>query len=424
VRRVLALSTVLLAACASAAGPTASTFESLAACLESPSIGVLPASPTTQFLRNTFPDGHTFDARAHVNTLYPIFEYPVDVGSISGGRNACFVGGIFVGQQPRGLTWEAVKAVGGAAVRLQQAGGADVNGLQVDNLHDGINLRSNVTSDPASGDGWAFRNSYMTYIRDDCIENDDLSSGLIRDVLWDGCFVGVSADRDDSQPDQSSERIVLDHAVIRLQLMPSAEYGMDHGDLLKWSSYAPRPVIRNSVFYVEDDSAGEWPPGTVIQDSTLVWNGDGELSLNSMPGLTITTNTGVWEAARQDWLHRHGCTSFGNCDRLLNPIPPAGSSPRCRRFDATMVGTEEGDKLGGTARRDVVVGLAGGDRILGKGGRDIMCGGGGNDIVRGHARNDRLFGQAGRDVLNGGGGFDICVGGPGRDRGSACEVDT
>jgi hypothetical protein len=96
VRRALALSTVLFAGCASAAVPTAPTYESLASCLESPSIGVLPASPTTQFLRNTFPDGHTFDARAHVNTLYPIFEYPVDVGRISGGRNACFLGGTFV----------------------------------------------------------------------------------------------------------------------------------------------------------------------------------------------------------------------------------------------------------------------------------------------------------------------------------------
>jgi hypothetical protein len=167
-RRAVALFTVLLAGCASAAVFTAPAYETMAACLDRSSIGCCPPPrpPSSYGTRSRM---ITPSTRAQANTLYPNFQYPVDVGRISGGRVACFLGGVFVGRQPRGLTWEAVKAVGGVAVRLQQAGRANVNGLQVDNLRDGIDLRSAVPSNPASGDGWVFRNSYMTYIRDDCI---------------------------------------------------------------------------------------------------------------------------------------------------------------------------------------------------------------------------------------------------------------
>ena len=210
-------------------------------CLARSSIDVLPASPTKQFVRETFPDEHTFDARRHVNTLYPSVDFPVDVGSSSGGRSACFLGGIFVGQQSRDLTWEEVKDIGGGAVQLRQAGRAVVNGLQADNIEDGIALRSADPTNPNSGDGWVVKNSYMTYIRDDAIENDDLSAGKVFDVLFDGVFVGLSADQDGSQPDQSSERIVINHALIRLQQMPSAQYGVDHGDLLSGTRTRPIP---------------------------------------------------------------------------------------------------------------------------------------------------------------------------------------
>jgi hypothetical protein len=419
---LLAAGAVLLAASVAVRAFDATAEHPVDECLERSSIDVLPAAPSTQLVLDTFPDRHTFDARQQTNTLYPLFEYPIDLGRLGGGRNVCFVGGTFIGQQPRDLTWEAVKAIGGAAIRLQQAGGAVVDGLQVDNIHDGINLRSADPSDASSGDGWVLRNSYMTYIRDDCIQNDDLASGTIYDVLWDGCFVGVSAARDADQPDQSNERITLNHVLIRLQLMLSSEYGMDHGHLLKWSPEAPRVTIRNSVFLIEDDSAGEWPPGTTFDNVTLVWNpaSGSAPSLEPRPGLRITTDRRVWTAARQDWLDRHGCTAFGACANITTPIPPEKPAPRCGRLDATTWGTRGRDRLNGTARADVIAGLAGNDRILGKGAKDVICGGVGNDILQGNARNDRLRGQQGSDVLRGGPGFDVCVGGAGHDRARAC----
>jgi Ca2+-binding RTX toxin-like protein len=393
-------------------------------CLERTSVDVLPPTPSVPFVRETFPDGHTFDAREQTNQLYPVFEYPIDLGAVRGGRDACFVGGTFIGQQPRDLTWEAVKAIGGAAIRLRQDGGAVVDGLQVDNLHDGINLRSADPSDGTSGDGWVLRNSYMTYMRDDCIENDDLSSGTVRDVLFDGCFVGISADDvHDVAPDQSHERITLNHALIKLQLMPSVEYGMDHGDLLKWSPEAPRVTIRNSVFFIEDNAAGDWPEGTILENVTLVLGqAAGAPSLDPMPGLRITRDRQIWTAARQDWLDRHGCSGFGNCPNITTPIPPREPMPRCEKRSATSWGTASRDTLKGTPGPDVILGFAGKDRIFGKGAKDVICAGNGNDVVVGNIGSDRLLGQVGSDLLRGGGGFDVCIGGAGRDRANGCRA--
>jgi hypothetical protein len=299
--------------------PTAMPAE-IAACLSRPSVTVLPADHTPVFT-SSFPADHTFDARNRMDTLYPTLNYPVDVGRTSGGLNACYLGGTYIGQQSRSLTWEAVKDIGGAAVRFEHEGGALIAGIMADNQHDGIDLRANNPTNPTSGDGWRIENWYLRYIRDDAVAADDLTSGTVADVLFDGVFVGFSSARDGSQPDQSTERIVFEDVLIRLQEMPSAQYGMDHGQLFKWSSYAPRPVIRNSIFLIEDNNAGEWPPGTVLENVTLVWDpASGTApSLDPMPGLTITTDLSVWENAKQRWLGRHGCISFGNCARLLNP---------------------------------------------------------------------------------------------------------
>jgi hypothetical protein len=293
------------------------TPDQIATCLARPSVTVLPANPIAE-LTGSFPDDHTFVALDQVNTLYWAVERPVEVTT---GFRPCWVGGIYIGTQSRDETWEAVKDVGGSAVRIRNPGGAYVAGFQADNHHDAFQFRSTSPTDAAVGDGWVFEHSYVTYNRDDVIENDDLTSGTVRDVLWDGTFVGFSAARDGSQPDQSHERIVFEDVLIRLQEMPSAQYGMDHGHLLKWSPEAPRPVIRNSVFLIEDNSAGEWPPGTVLENVTLVWDpsSGSAPSLEPMPGLTITTDMSVWENAKHRWLERHGCTSFGNCARLLNP---------------------------------------------------------------------------------------------------------
>jgi hypothetical protein len=296
---------------------------SAAECLARPSIDILPANPTTQWKRGDVPDDHTFDMRAMVNTVYPSgSNIPVYTGTTNAGRNSCYVGGVFLGQLDRGLSWQEVKDIGGAAVRTYQNGDAQVDGFQVDNIEDGFQFQSRDEADPSSGNNFRFRNSWMTYIRDDCIEDDDLASGTVYDVLFDGCFVVFSAKHDGSQPPQTKETITLDHVLARQTELPFPPQGgtEGHGETLKWDSYGPMVLIKDSIFVV-DGKKPTWAPNTTFQNVTVVWTYDGSPP-PTYPGLTVTQDISVWNAAREDWLDRHGCITFGLCFRLTDPIPP------------------------------------------------------------------------------------------------------
>jgi hypothetical protein len=149
--------------------------------------------------------------------------------------------------------------------------------------------------------------------------------------LFDGCFVFLSADDVHAlAPDQSSETIVIDHAVVWHQLQTSETSPLtDTGRLFKWDPFAPTVVVRNSVFLLDDPpGAGEWPPGTVLENVTIVLKGPGTLSLNMLPGMTVTTDFSVWNNAKADWLTRHGCSEFvpgvgASCTQQAYPTPPA-----------------------------------------------------------------------------------------------------
>jgi hypothetical protein len=284
------------------------------------------------FTMGTYPDNQAFDARSYVTTNYPFNSTtPVKIGDVNAGLRPCWEGGVNLGQQSRSLTWDDVKALGGAGMQFTHAGKADINAYQADNMEDAINLRSKVPSNPAISDGWMVRNAYIIYNRDDCIEDDHLTSGSVYDVLFDGCFVGFSADDVHAvAPDQSGETIVFDHALIFLQEMPSTQSdGLNSGALLKWDPFAPRPVIRNSVFLIDKPSgAGEWPVNTTLSNVTIVLNGPGTLSLNMLPGMTVTSDISVWNNAKADWLTRHGCSAFvpgvgASCTQQANPTLPS-----------------------------------------------------------------------------------------------------
>jgi Ca2+-binding RTX toxin-like protein len=135
-----------------------------------------------------------------------------------------------------------------------------------------------------------------------------------------------------------------------------------------------------------------------------------------------------------------GCPAI---DQRGNPRPrgPAcdigsfeGSAVLCNGRVTTIVGTDHGDELTGTAGLDVIAGLSGDDAIGGLEGNDVICGGGGadtlygasgNDVLHGQGGNDRLFGHGGNDLLNGGDGQDQCDGGvnlSAGDTATACET--
>lgn len=70
-------------------------------------------------------------------------------------------------------------------------------------------------------------------------------------------------------------------------------------------------------------------------------------------------------------------------------------------------GSDEPERLIGTARDDVIEAGGGNDRVLARAGNDLVFGGAGDDLLEGEAGNDTLFGDEGNDRLMGGEGDDI-----------------
>jgi hypothetical protein len=292
---------------------------SASGCLDRPRTIRPPVSGQDQYRVDTPEEGGTYDLRGVESTAYPArTRYPLVFGKVRHGeaaspvsRHLCIVGGKVTGQQPRSLTWQQVKdRHDGDALRVLSAGWYVVDGLRADNVEDGI---------APFGDGFVGRNLYFTYIRDDCIENDAVAGGTVSDSLFDGCSMGLSARPSkgfNPRPPPPGETFRLDGVLLRLQPMPRDDEdrppdGLGNGQLFKWSRWSNRLVLRNSIFLVERVSmngvdAMRFPDRTIAKNVTLVWTGPGDYPAPVPSGVRVTKDRTVWDAARRDWLARHG----------------------------------------------------------------------------------------------------------------------
>ena len=263
------------------------------------------------------PDGRTYDMRQARIVGYPTFNrYPFLLGKADPGTSTCVVGGTIVGGQSRYLTWQTMKGrLDGDGLHFTSHGGV-IDGIRVANVEDGV---AAIAGDP---EGILIRNAYMTYIRDDCIENDWIVGLIVKDSLLDGCFFGLSQRPGLGTGPRAApvaERTLLDGVLMRLQPMPydrlqarcSAD-GLGTGGFFKWSPYSNRLVVRNSVLFAERVAARcgtpmDFPQNATFENVTLVWLGPGNYP-GKLPatGVTVTRDRQVWDTARADWRERHG----------------------------------------------------------------------------------------------------------------------
>jgi hypothetical protein len=266
------------------------------------------------------PDKITYDLRGTRITGYSAgSRYPLLFGKLRPGRGTCVVGGTVAGRQSRALTWQAMKAAfDGDGLNFKSNGGV-VEDIRIDNVEDGIGT---IGGDP---EGITIRRAYLTYIRDDCIENDAVVGLTVQDSLLDGCFFGLSqrpGARSQPQHAPPGERTLLDRVLLRIQPMPfepsqarCAADGLGTGGFFKWSPYANRLVVKDSVLLAERVAARcagpmHFPANASYQNVTLVWLGPGRYPGWLPPnGVTVTRDRRVWDQARADWLSRHGYAS-------------------------------------------------------------------------------------------------------------------
>ncbi len=235
-------------------------------------------------------------------------DYPV---SFSGtGAGACMVRGAIVGEWPDSDRW--TKWHYRAGLRFSQPG-FTVVAVHVVNQGDGIKPK-----DDGGGKAQDFeiQRSWIEHVHDDCIENDYLHKGTIRDNLLDGCYVMFSSRASSSKLDGRSNTVVLDGNVGALEPMRSVYRGPSPGTggFFKWSSKAPAVELTNNVFMARQlPNHGTLEPPTgplTCSGNVIVWLGKGAFPAEAAwrtrcPDTVVTTDAARYEAARTAWLSTH-----------------------------------------------------------------------------------------------------------------------
>ena len=262
----------------------------------------------------------TYDLRGVTSTAYPATQSPFAIGTKSPGLRTCVVGGTVLGQADDEKTWSYYHdKFNASCVRIAALEWMQVRDLRCDNVEDGIKpAESEVNANNAT---FFVSGTYLTRIRDDCLENDFTVGGILHDNLWEECNTGISerpaGDRSWATP--VDEYLVLDHMLIGLYETPHNEEGstvMGENFVVQVVPTGNRLVIRCSVFKVNSVSlngvdAMAVPAGTVIDDtacpdkpSTIVWLGGGAYPA-STGGMRVVTDVAVWDAAVKAWKAAH-----------------------------------------------------------------------------------------------------------------------
>jgi hypothetical protein len=263
--------------------------------------------------------GTTIDARSATFLASPVNTYPLNLGGEDG---VCVLGGAVLGQYDRTLSWTDSHTPNNAAISFLN-GLLTIDGARIDNVTDGIR--------PRAGDSFTIRNAWLSYIRDDCVENDHLQGGLIDDTLFDGCYVAFSARPSpaiiSSGYNGAGKVWTIQNSLIRLQPMPGPDGatpdGLGHAGFFKWhlwgdpaNSLSPKLALHGNVFMAERvgvvgaDRMGI-PPGELgdCSDNVMVWLGPGDYPATLPPAcFTVTKDPAVWDSAVADWLARHVAT--------------------------------------------------------------------------------------------------------------------
>lgn len=288
------------------------------------SIVAPPAPPADISYRPQPVDDVTFLA-SHTIWRPDLTTYPINLDGDA--SRLCWIGGTVLGSIPADMTWEGAHDLNQPCLKIVATLWMTVDGLRCDDTGDG--LRPREVSTGAQNVSMLIHDTYFTRIRDDCLENDGIIGGVLRDNLWDGCNTGISERPSDNQgtfPQPASETLTLDHMLIGLRIS-SHEAGQGENALFKWSDSANRLVIRCSIFKVDEVSLNGIDtmaiPGTLDDracpdaPTTLVWLGGGPYPGRLPPGIRVTSRIEVWNEAVDAWLCEHGLRRTGCTSAVL-----------------------------------------------------------------------------------------------------------
>jgi hypothetical protein len=214
----------------------------------------------------------TYDLRGLNHTGFPP-GYPI---VIEGTRNVV-IGGSVTGQQSRTASWAQVHDdIGGQALRMPITDYGVSYDFRADNTNDGFEMR------PQSGisnQRFLIEGAYLTWIRDDALEDDTEISGTFRDVLVDGVNNAISIGQSTKNPNAvvNVEDVIFIHAPM---VNDRAADGIGHQTLFKQAPGGRVNLTNVTVCMYENPISpgriGIRPPGE-WENVTFVlgpgWNG-------------------------------------------------------------------------------------------------------------------------------------------------------
>ncbi len=245
----------------------------------------------------------TIDARSA--TWDGEVNYPI---LVDGGRSACLSGGTVTGTWPDDTSWSDMHDV--AALRLSNA----------DSIIEDVRLRGygDAIRVVDGAEGFLVRRANLSYMRDDCIENDYAWGGTVQDSLLDGCYNAFSSRRYDGMHrtrDGSGERWLIRDSLVRLQPMPRVYKNRGrvpgHAGFFKWDEQAPQLQLVNNVFRADQDAntVGLDVPLDKLgacRNNIMVWLGEGPYPGTLPSCFTLTRDRSVWDRAVARWKAAHG----------------------------------------------------------------------------------------------------------------------
>jgi hypothetical protein len=266
--------------------------------------------------KNSFRDVGIYDATGQLFTFDSnVTQYPIDVRA----NSWCWKGGAVHRTNSEKEMWTDAKHPNNTGIYA--VGRALIDGVRFHNTHDAIRPARD------SSKFWTVRDVWVSYNRDDCIENDWFASGLVDNSLFDGCYVFLSSRNTTSG--HAPATVTIQNSLIRLQDMPGP-YGhpdpkvMGHGALFKYQSDSPKLVLKNNVFLMEEYASTKSTlhnkrasasllgfQGSKLKGCSgniIVWTGPGDFPGNipsDQSCVRVTKDRTVWDKARDQWLVNH-----------------------------------------------------------------------------------------------------------------------
>jgi hypothetical protein len=251
------------------------------------------------------------------NNSYPLRIYDSPAVSLIGGN--------FDGEVPQRSDWEFTYC-NSTAVGVWNSPNAAVEAVRARRVWDALRF---------SGQSQLFTvdEAWLSNARDDCVENDYLHSGLIKDALFDGCFAGISArGSGDRTEDGSGEAVTLAGVLMRLQAYPY-KGEIRHGAPLKVDENSPRFQIYDSVFAITGEKLVSvsqvelgWEKISDCRNNLLLWLSDVPWPGKHMePPSCFRIVRGeqarsLWESVRQNWINCHFSMIRFSDDPISDPL--------------------------------------------------------------------------------------------------------